>query len=90
MKQPKKLPPKVVELLKELAPPERAELLERMKVSRATYFRWLNEPGAIGIEQAEEIRAFLQDAFARPLSLTELWGLSGRLFTKPRRRALVA
>lgn len=90
MKQRLKQPPKVVELLRQLTPEERASLMDRLSVSRATLWRMTNDPGGIGIRHAEAIRSFLQDAMGQPFTLTELWGLSGRLFTKPRKRALVA
>lgn len=60
-------------LLRQLAPEERTELIETLKVSRATYFRWQNNPGSIPVEEADSIRTYLQGIHGRKYDLMELW-----------------
>lgn len=73
MKQPKKPTTKVERLLRELAPQEREKLIKDLRISRATFYRWCNQPGKIEVTQAQEITTWLGKLQGRAYSMLDLW-----------------
>lgn len=67
--------PPVSKLMSELASPERAVLIKKLGISRATWFRWQEQPGMVPVPQADIIRLFLQAAYGEKYDLITLFCL---------------
>lgn len=82
MKQPAKhrtkTPPKVVDLLGQLAPQERAQLMHYLGCSRSTLWRYTQEPGKVPVNDAHTIALYLGAVFGDEYTIAELWNLTAR------------